>query len=265
MKFHSVDSKVTGRIVAANLFKIRRSLLVLGALIALVSLGGCAIPAQPKADDADTIVGKPPSAEEDPFFVRGTPANAERVQAQGRIEPVEAPEDVATPEVAPEEVATPEVPPEAVATPEVPPEAAATPEVAPEEVATPEGAPAEDVETPAPLPPPTPAEEAPEEPRIEVAARGELNAVSRPEPAKTEPVIPETPATAQCFSCVKICPLAGDCARADEDIICGWGTQTNISAAKELARAQCDATLDLARQMPVWSRIDGECPAATCR
>jgi|GEM_PF-2533861 len=235
MKFHSVDSKVTGRIVAANLFKIRRSLLVLGALIALVSLGGCAIPAQPKADDADTIVGKPPSAEEDPFFVRGTPANAERVQAQGRIEPVEAPEDVATPEVAPEEVATAAV--------------------APEEV----------VEKPAPLPPPTPAEEAPEEPRIEVAARGELNAVSRPEPAKTEPVIPETPATAQCFSCVKICPLAGDCARADEDIICGWGTQTNISAAKELARAQCDATLDLARQMPVWSRIDGECPAATCR
>src|SRR5690554_1527779 len=235
MKFHSVDPKVTGRIVAANLFKIRRSLLVLGALIALVSLGGCAIPAQPKADDADTIVGKPPSAEEDPFFVRGTPANAERVQAQGRIEPVEAPEDVATPEVAPEEVATAAV--------------------APEEV----------VEKPAPLPPPTPAEEAPEEPRIEVAARGELNAVSRPEPAKTEPVIPETPATAQCFSCVKICPLAGDCARADEDIICGWGTQTNISAAKELARAQCDATLDLARQMPVWSRIDGECPAATCR
>src|SRR5690554_2478838 len=235
MKFHSVDSKVTGRIVAANLFKIRRSLLVLGALIALVSLGGCAIPAQPKTDDADTIVGKPPSAEEDPFFVRGIPANAERVQAQGRIEPVEAHEEVATPEVPPEEVATPEVPPEAVATPEVPPEAVATPEVPPEE------------------------------PRIEVAARGELNAVSRPEPAKTEPVIPETPATAQCFSCVKICPLAGDCARADEDIICGWGTQTNISAAKELARAQCDATLDLARQMPVWSRIDGECPAATCR
>src|SRR5690554_887667 len=172
MKFHSVDPKVTGRIVAANLFKIRRSLLVLGALIALVSLGGCAIPAQPKADDADTIVGKPPSAEEDPFFVRGTPANAERVQAQGRIEPVEAPEEVATPEVPPEEVATPEVPPEAVATPEVPPE----------EVATPEGAPEEVAEKPAPLPPPTPAAAPPEEPRIEAAARGERNALPRPEP-----------------------------------------------------------------------------------
>jgi hypothetical protein len=71
--------------------------------------------------------------------------------------------------------------------------------------------------------------------------------------------------TVRCFSCVKICPVEGGCDEAKRDVICGWGAHSTREQASKMARGECNATLDMARQMPVWSRIDGECPAATCR
>lgn len=69
----------------------------------------------------------------------------------------------------------------------------------------------------------------------------------------------------RCFSCVKICPVDGSCASSKQDVICGWGTHSTREQASRMARAECNAMLDLTRKMPVWSRIDGECPSATCR
>jgi len=72
----------------------------------------------------------------------------------------------------------------------------------------------------------------------------------------------------RCFSCVRICPDSDptpDCSNTPENIICGWGASDVEPDAKRLARAECDATLDLARGMPRYSRIDGACPKATCR
>lgn len=74
----------------------------------------------------------------------------------------------------------------------------------------------------------------------------------------------------QCFSCVRLCPIddqgdAANCANAKEDTICGWGVDADAGRAGRLARAECNGALDMAREMPNWSRIEGECPPATCR
>lgn len=72
----------------------------------------------------------------------------------------------------------------------------------------------------------------------------------------------------QCFSCVKICPSSdttSDCSRSKEDMICGWGTSQSIEESMTAARGQCDAALNMARQMPQWSEISGRCPVASCR
>lgn len=199
---------------------MRRDLRLLAScLVVFGYLSGCTTPAKQKQAPPDTIVGNPPAAEEDPFFIRGVPAEAEPVATRGRIEPTEPTDSQQA--VSPEEGA-----PEKVAAAELP---------------------------------------AKENEAEELAASGDLRSTAEPEPGQTRPASPKAPEPAQCFSCVQICPAAGDCAQADEDIICGWGTQKDTSEAQKLARAQCDATLDLARQMPVWSRIDGECPPATCR
>ena len=106
-----------------------------------------------------------------------------------------------------------------------------------------------------------------------------------PEPAsviEAEPIPLITPPRAQgerasgeeppklphkCFSCVQICPLSdrsGDCSQSREDVICGWGTSPTETEAQRVARAECDATLDMAREMPRFSRIEGACPEARC-
>lgn len=104
----------------------------------------------------------------------------------------------------------------------------------------------------------------PEGPEAPARAETEQDGPEKqPEPADSaEPPASEQP---QCFSCVRICPAEGDCDSAQEDVICGWGVHTDSAEAKRRAKAECDATLDMARQMPVWSEIAGECPAATCR
>ncbi len=90
--------------------------------------------------------------------------------------------------------------------------------------------------------------------------------VAAPAPVKPDGVEPME-ALHKCFSCVQICPASdrsGDCSQSKEDVICGWGTSSSEPDARKLARAECDATLDMAREMPRFSRIDGSCPRATC-
>ncbi|MFW5967883.1 MAG: hypothetical protein ACOCV2_10210 [Persicimonas sp.] len=69
----------------------------------------------------------------------------------------------------------------------------------------------------------------------------------------------------RCFSCVKICPAGEECDTGSAEVICGWGVHRDAEEAKKRARAECNATLDMSRYMPVWSEIKGECPAATCQ
>jgi hypothetical protein len=160
------------------------------ALTALILAGwplGCATPQDEPVESPDTVIGNPPPAAEDPFFVKVMPAEAVPVNPSGKIEADQLAEDSTVAAVEPEPVASDSTP-------------GATSAAAP-----------------------------------------------------------------QCFSCVRICPTAGDCDEAREDVICGWGTHADAPQAKRLARAECNATLDMARRMPVWSRIDGQCPPATCR
>lgn len=85
--------------------------------------------------------------------------------------------------------------------------------------------------------------------------------------APAGPARPRPDGQRQCFSCVRVCPLSDlspDCSESREDMICGWGAGDE-EAARTLARAECNAALDMAREMPRWSSIDGSCPVATCR
>lgn len=96
---------------------------------------------------------------------------------------------------------------------------------------------------------------------------------TRAEPEATERKLPPKPEAGKgvrCFSCVRICPIetagrGADCSGDERDVICGWGVHETKADASRLARAECDGALDMARRMKTWSRIDGECPAATCR
>jgi hypothetical protein len=94
-------------------------------------------------------------------------------------------------------------------------------------------------------------------------------AAPRPEPAPVpEPRIQTPPRQPACFSCVRICPVGASveaCEAAPENLICGWGTDESPAEARKMAHAQCEGALDLARQMPTYSRIEGACPQATCR
>ena len=103
--------------------------------------------------------------------------------------------------------------------------------------------------------------EPPAEERVEPAVAKKAEPERQPENVQNQPGY-------RCFSCVRICPDSDptpDCSRTPENIIWGWGTSDRETDARSLARAECDATLDLARGMPRYSRIDGGCPAATCR
>ena len=74
-----------------------------------------------------------------------------------------------------------------------------------------------------------------------------------------------SPGQVQCFSCVKICAVDDPRCEGSEDVICGWGVDLAREEASKMASAQCDGALDLARETPRWGRIEGDCPAATCR
>lgn len=174
----------------------RITFLLLGLI--LLHLGaamGCSTPKEREDKGAGQIVGAPPSAADDPYFIAFKPEEAVEVSAAGELEPSDELE----------------------------------------------------------------AQETEAEPRTTA-----LDAQARPA-EESGPPPPAEPASEQCFSCVRICPEGQSCDEYKEDIICGWGAHKDAALAQKLAKAECDATLDLARQMPVWSRIDGECPQATCR
>ncbi len=87
-----------------------------------------------------------------------------------------------------------------------------------------------------------------------------------------EPVIPPEHADegrTACFSCVRICAVDhrghASCGEDNDDLICGWGSHRDVEEARRSASAHCDATLDMARQMPTYSEITGSCPRATCQ
>lgn len=114
------------------------------------------------------------------------------------------------------------------------------------------------------------------EPKAPVQPPAEVAVVTEPTPpqevatrvAPAVPVEPPVPAVPHCFSCVRICAQSDptdDCSQSVEDMICGWGTAEDERAASQLAQAQCDAVLDMARQMSRWRTIEGSCPKAACR
>lgn len=165
-------------------------------LLASYSLACASTPVSSTNGESDSVVGKPPPADSDPFAVTTLPADATPVAHQGTID---VDDSTSIPAVANEKAAVKALP------------------------AAPSPAPVE----------------------------------KRPEPGQNA-----------CFSCVQICKTENtspDCNNAPQDMICGWGTAPELEQAKNVARAQCNATLDMAREMPMYSRIEGDCPPASCR
>ncbi|QDG50075.1 hypothetical protein FIV42_04790 [Persicimonas caeni] len=183
--------------------------MVLILVVSTVLAPACTSTSQKKTETAeDEVIGRPPPADEDPFFVKSMPGEAVPVAASGSIGDEEE-----------EEVDEPKAPGDS-----------------------------------------TQPNDSDEDKGRELAAKAPETETSEPEPRSSTRV--DQP---QCFSCVRICPVEGDCSEAKEDVICGWGVHEQSQEAKRRAKAECDATLDMARQMPMWSEIAGECPAATCR
>lgn len=193
-------------------------LVVLFLAIATMAIACSTTSQQSNDSDGEKVIGKPPPAEEDPFFVTSEPGSAVPVAPSGRIgEEGDDDPDQADPSDEPDRA-----------------DAA--------------------IEA-----------DEPDEPKAEqpdaVASRAPDDSPERS--ARSEGT--EQPDAPQCFSCVRICPVEGDCDRAKDDVICGWGVHDDQAQASRVAKAECDAALDMARQMPVWSEIAGQCPAATCR
>lgn len=112
-----------------------------------------------------------------------------------------------------------------------------------------------------------PAEAVPAEPRGQIGRPApEPERPPEPEPTPMPDVQPDRQA---CFSCVRICPLDDsgrpNCSAEVDDLICGWGSHRDHEQAARSAQAHCDATLDMARQLPTYSEIAGQCPPATCQ
>ena len=184
-----------------------------------VALGAVAC-SQPKNTRSDGIEGRPPTADEDPFFFVAIPANAQKVDARGTIE--------------------------------MPAKVEPTNRVdEPTKVE-----PTNRVDGPAIV-----------EPTNRVDGPAKLDTVSRAEATTPDRVPDRSPPSQQCFSCVEICNVQDGRTRCEgrEDIICGWGVHPERDTAARLATAECDGALDLARESTRYARIEGSCPAATCR
>lgn len=211
---------------------------VLGVALVSVALcvpllNGCTTAKQGNEASDNEFIGQPPPPDEDPFSVRGD-VRAEAVAADPRGEISEGDFEEPTPRDDLE--ARPEEWDEALGGGDEEAAEAAKAKDEPEDASE------------------TASKPEPESSKVASrTAEGESADETRPKSTSV-----------RCFSCVKICPIEGDCASAKKDVICGWGAHSTRDQAARLARAECDATLDMARQMPVWSRIEGSCPAATC-
>lgn len=67
----------------------------------------------------------------------------------------------------------------------------------------------------------------------------------------------------QCHSCVKLCPMDGECAD-DAELVCGWGAGKDRKNAMLRAKTECDGALQSLRTSGAFSRVAGTCPAASC-
>lgn len=99
---------------------------------------------------------------------------------------------------------------------------------------------------------------------------GEAARASEAKPEEEKPDRRAGPSEVRCFSCVRICPVddgggTEGCGERDRDVICGWGVHGDRQRAGELARAECNGALEMAREMGQWRRIEGGCPPASCR
>ena len=208
---------------------------LLALLLLLNITPACSKPAERRAEAVeDTIIGRPPPARDDPFADATLPPDAKPAPASGYM----GDENRARPQPMPDDqraatVRAPKPEPKVIVKP------------APKVIVKP--APIE----PTPKPTPTPA----------------VAVVTRPRDTTPTPT-PATDAPHQCFSCVRVCAVAdaaNGCADSPEDMICGWGAAEDRASAQRMAQAQCDATLNMARDMPLWSSIEGSCPPASCR
>lgn len=203
---------------------LRQSLCVCLLLSILV---GCSSSDAARKDDSsgDELIGAPPSRDRDPFASQALPPESARAPTSGRMD---------------------------IDPSSLPEDRSLTPR-------------------PATAQPAAPSKEHVEEAERE-SSRPPSSAVVTPPPAVEDPEVTASPSPRgtpphRCFSCVRICPATdttGDCSDSKEDMICGWGTALDEYEATKLARAQCDAALDMAREMPRFSRIDGACPVASC-
>jgi len=202
-----------------------RSCRYVVACLAVSCLAAGCSTSKPKSDNADHIVGTPPKPKEDPFFFVAMPADAVPAQSSGTIG-----SDGDEKDKKPEK---------------------------PENT--------EEVKKPEKAEKPERSEKAPDADADHPKAHAEVGA--RVEPASPEKKPPPSHEVNQCFSCVKICPLDADpgTCPGNEDVICGWGAGPDVEVAKTRATAECDGALDMARDMPRWSRIEGDCPIASCR
>ena len=232
-----------------------------GALLALaasVVAAACATPTVAVPED-DAVIGRPPSPQDDPFAVEDSPPPAARVEARGII----GDESLATPpdDARPAQLATPKPePPPGVTTlqdePSTQPLGASSRPASPAQPATSSAARAGQPQAfgPDPSMPPEPP------PRALTSASPTAQTDASSAPQAQPP--------AQCFSCVRVCDASDpseDCSQSPEDMICGWGAAARQVEARQMARAQCDAMLDMARQLPRWRQIQGSCPTASCR
>lgn len=231
------------------------------AVCALVLCASCSFGSSNTVDEpefTDDLIGRPPDSNDDPFASSTLPPDAVEAAASGTIgdperEPIEVLEPVdATPSV--EAPAPPEREP--VVEPVLPEPPLPEPVVEPVEPV---------VEA---LVEPTEPVVAAVEPPPERSQAPVPALVTEAEPEDVEAMPEPSNDLHRCFSCVKVCSASDpttDCSASAEDIICGWGTSEELPDARKMARAECDATLDMAREMPRFSRIEGECPVASCR
>jgi hypothetical protein len=226
-------------------------------MMAAAVLSSCAPPSHHKPETG--VIGKPPAPAEDPFFVVKLPKQAERAQASGVIG------DLPSADAAPNKPEVTVKPPAA----DDPPAELKT-AVKPKKISPPVPASKLLPEVTKPLPdkidkpgssPPGP--ELALTDKVQVPKQPKVERAPTVLPQPKLPEIRQERARPTCFSCVKICPL-DDMNCPNQDVLCGWARAEDVNAARALARAECEGSLEMTQQMPPWKGITGHCPAPTC-
>lgn len=199
--------------------------------LVLLAVGTACGGSEAARKQATEIQGKPPTPETDPFFYVARPPESAKAETKGTIGDPEPPEKKTSKPAEPAEPTGPD------------------PETLRRELMVAEAA---RDEIQARL--------------LEAEARNKALAAQLAEAKQASRAAPEPVTTVpgeQCFSCVKICPAKGRCPD-DAEIVCGWGTGKNRKDAMLRATTECDAALDIVRGGAQWSRVEGQCPIASC-